>query len=87
VGDTTALIAPGKPFDVEVVRQGKTITFRIDGKDVYRGKYRLDALLAVALRPWRATMAVSDFSASGNLVNVNDDAVAKLRRDWKRPPR
>ncbi|NQU24391.1 MAG: hypothetical protein HQ567_24170 [Candidatus Nealsonbacteria bacterium] len=38
---------------------------------------------AVALRPWRATMAVSRFSASGNLVNVTDDAVAKLRRAWK----
>ena len=87
VSDTADFIVPGRPFDVEVVRQGSTVTFRIDGKDVHQGEYRLNAPLAVALRPWQATMAVSSFSASGNLVDVTDDAVAKLREDWKQPAR
>jgi len=86
VGNTADFIQAGKPFDVEVVRQGNTITFRIGGKEVHRGEYRLDAPMAIALRPWRATMAVSGFSASGNLVDVTADAIAKLRRDWKLSP-
>ncbi len=85
VGNTADFIAPGSPFDVEVVRHRNTLTFRIDGKDVHRDEYRLDAPLAVALRPWRATMAVSGFSASGNLVDLTAETIAKLRRDWKQP--
>ena len=85
VGYAADFIAPGRPFDVEVVRHAGTLSFRIDGKEVHRGEYRLDAPLAVALRPWRATMAVTGFSASGNLVDVTGEAIAKLRRDWKQP--
>ena len=85
VGDTAEFIAPGRPFDVEVVRQGNTVTFYIDGKEVHHGEYQLDAPLAVALRPWRATMAVYGFSASGNLVDASADAIVKLRKNWTQP--
>ena len=86
VGDAADFIAPGRPFDVEVVRHRSTVTFHIDGNEVHRGEYRLDSPLAVALRPWRATMAVSGFSASGDLVDVTAEMIAKLRWDWKQPP-
>lgn len=85
VGDSADLIAPGKPFDVEVTRQGSVLTFGIGSKELHKGEYRLDAPLAVALRPWRATMRVTDFSASGNLVAVSADAIAKVCGNWKQP--
>jgi len=85
VGNTPDFITAGKPFDVEVTRQGSTLTLRIDGKEVHRGRYRLDSPLAVGLRPWRSTMRVYEFSASGNLADVTDTAVAQLCRDWKQP--
>ncbi len=34
-------ITPGKPFDLEFTRQGNLLTFRIDGKEVYKADYRL----------------------------------------------
>ena len=83
--DAGKFITPGKPFDVEVAREAATLAFRIDGKEVHRGTYKLEAIPAVALRPWRATMRVYDFSADGKLKAVTDADVKAIRRDVKKP--
>ena len=85
VGKTADFITAGTPFDVLVVRKGGTVSFHVDGKEVHRGEYRFDAPAAVALRPWRSTMTVYGFSATGDLADVTDGAMDELRTDWKQP--
>ncbi len=58
-------IKPGEPFLFEVVRKGKTLTFRIDGADVNEEPYTKHWFGPFGLRPWRSTMRVFDFSAEG----------------------
>ena len=67
IGDASEYISAGDPFRFEVIRDGKTITFRIDGQEVYTLKKRTEAFSTFALRPWRSTMRVYDFVATGNL--------------------
>ena len=62
-----SLISAGKPFDFDVIRKDKMLTFLIDGKQVWQTEYAKGAVLRFGLRPWRATMRVYEFSASGNL--------------------
>ncbi len=90
---TTRLLGPseehiqsGRPFDVEVMRSGRELTTRINGRMVHRAEYSLDPIPAVALRPWRATMRVHEFSATGNLVPVTDRGVVRIQQDVKQPP-
>ena len=61
-------ITAGKPFDFEAVRRGSTLTVAIDGKQVWQTRFDRDLAGPFALRPWRATMRVHDFAASGNLI-------------------
>ena len=89
LGDAAKLITPGKPFDVEVARKGKALAFRIDGKEIHAGTYNLAPLCAIALRPWRATMWLYTFSASGTTTPVTEAAIETMRHDFKktsRPP-
>ena len=65
-GDATEWLTPGEPFEVELERRGPTLTWRIGGKQVTRIECGTEAVGPVALRPWRATMRVLDFSASGH---------------------
>jgi len=67
IADPKDFIAPGKPFDLEVSRHGKTLTFRIDGKEAWTTRYAPDQVRMFGLRPWRATMRIHDFSARGRL--------------------
>ena len=65
--DPLDFIADGKPFTFEIVRSGSELKFLIDGKEVLLRRVRRGKFGTVALRPWRATMRVYEFSASGNL--------------------
>ena len=69
IGNAADYITPGEPFDFEAVREGNTLAFAIDGQEVYRKDVGDGPLGSIALRPWRATMRVFDFGASGSLVD------------------
>jgi len=70
IGDPRDFIAAGKPFDLEVAREGRILTFRIDGQEVWRTGFHDEAVRYFGLRPWRATMRVADFLAEGVLVDA-----------------
>jgi BNR repeat protein len=67
IGPYSDFIEEAKPFELEVVREGTQLQVLIDGKPVHECTDRRDKFGTIALRPWRATMRVYDFSASGNL--------------------
>ena len=67
IGDPAQFIADGKPFDFEVVRKGSEIRFLIDGKEAWKARFTARGPLAFGFRPWRSTMRIVGFSATGNL--------------------
>ncbi len=71
IADPKDFIQPGKPFDLEVRRQGKTLTFLIDGQQVWATDYAPNDVRAFGLRPWRATMRIYEFSAEGRLIEAS----------------
>jgi len=67
IGLHSDFIREAKPFELEVIRKERKLRVLIDGKEVYQCGDRREKFGTIALRPWRATMRVYDFSASGNL--------------------
>jgi len=67
LGPFTDFLRDGEPFDLEVIREGTRLRFLIDGKEAYAWSDTRAEFGTIALRPWRATMRVYDFSASGRL--------------------
>jgi sialidase-1 len=56
----------GKRFLVEIERKGSRLTVRRDGELVWqKDDFTTDAIGPVGLRPWRSTMRVHAFEASG----------------------
>ena len=62
------VVGEGKPFLFEAIREGDTLRVLIDGNGVHQTKTDPKAALNIGLRPWRSTMRVTDFSATGNLI-------------------
>ena len=58
------------PFDFEAVRKDSKLTISIDGKDVWSTDFSTDQFVRFGLRPWRATMRVGEFAATGNLIDL-----------------
>lgn len=87
LGDAGKVVAPGKPFDVEVTRKGTTLSFHIDGKEIHSAPYRLAPVCAIGFRPWRATMRLYDFSVSGTMTPVTEAAIKTMRQDFKKANR
>jgi hypothetical protein len=73
-------ISAGKPFDFEAVRRGSSLTITIDNQEVWQTKFSRDQAGTFALRPWRSTMRVHEFSASGNLVGKPNLPVINPKR-------
>ena len=67
LGPAADVIAPRKPFAFEAIRGRGELSFRIDGREVFRGPFPDEAIGKFGFRPWRSTMRVYDFSAVGNL--------------------
>lgn len=67
IDDAEKWISPGKPFCFEVLGKPAILLFRINGKDVWSTPNKQVSIGKFGLRPWRATMRVYQFSASGNL--------------------
>ena len=78
LGDAGKFITPGKPFDVEIAGKGGMLSLRINGKEIHTGKYKLDQMCAIALRPNRATMRLYDFSASGNMTKLTKKVISQV---------
>ncbi|MCL5098018.1 MAG: glycoside hydrolase [Candidatus Omnitrophica bacterium] len=75
-------IISGKPFNFEVNRQGQRLTFSIDGKEVYAANVSGFGYGEFGLRPWRSTMRVYEFSASGSL---RTPAVSRVSKSFTIP--
>jgi len=67
IGPYSDFIEEAKPFELEVIREGSQLRVLIDGKEAYQCTDRRARFGTIALRPWRATTRVYDFSASGSL--------------------
>lgn len=67
IGPYSDFVEEAKPFELEIVREAAQLRVLIDGKQVHQCTDRRKEFGTIALRPWRATMRVYEFSASGNL--------------------
>ena len=76
------VVEDGKTFILDVVRQKKEVTISIDGKPVYCLEWP-GVIERIGLRPWRSTMAVESFTATGNLVDAPKpvEPVARTQAD------
>lgn len=63
-------IEEARPFELEVIREGPQLRVLIDGKEAHRCTDRRARFGSIALRPWRATMRVYEFSATGSLAKL-----------------
>lgn len=78
IGPCSDFIEEAKPFEFELVREATQLRVLIDGKQVYQCTDPRKEFGAIALRPWRATMRVYDFSASGDLEKAFIPAAIRL---------
>lgn len=63
-------VPEGKPFVVEVVRKGAKTEFFIGGKKVHSHGPDVAPIGRIALRPWRSTMRVHRFVATGRMLDL-----------------
>ena len=68
VGSNERFITTNQPVIAEVIRIGANLTLWLAGKEVARFPFKTGAVGAFGLRPWRATMRVYEFAATGKLV-------------------
>ncbi|MGB0580020.1 MAG: sulfatase-like hydrolase/transferase, partial [Limisphaerales bacterium] len=60
-------LAEGKPFRFEVIRKGINIRFLLNGKELLKIQHA-GPLNRMAFSPWRGTMRIERFAATGNLL-------------------
>jgi sialidase-1 len=65
--DGLRYITPGESFVFEAVREGTTLTFRIDGKEVYTTGLPRVLKGPFGLRPWRGAFRIYEFTCAGYL--------------------
>jgi sialidase-1 len=70
LGPPAELLAQGKPVVFEAVRTGEELKFLLAGKQVFQQRVGRGELGPVALRPWRSTMRVRRFEATGQLFDL-----------------
>lgn len=70
--ETSGKIAPGVPFTMELICKNKQLSWQINDEQVYTVELTRPFQGTMALRPWRNSMKVCDFSASGNLSGIPD---------------
>jgi len=62
-------VQEGKPFKFEVTRTGSALTFSIDGEKIHKiDDFTTDAVGEIAFRPWRSTMRIHRFAATGRFL-------------------
>ena len=96
LGSNATFLTAGQPVQAEVIRKGSKLTLRLADRDVITVPFRASEIGLFALRPWRATMRVYDFAASGNLRDdpeafrtplAHEITVGGTRFDPASPPR
>jgi len=70
VGKALDFVKPGEPFTLEVRREGSELAFLIEGKEALRQQAETGTLADVGLRPWRSTMRVTSFEATGTFIET-----------------
>ena len=63
------VIEEGKPFRLVARRQGDQLSIEIDGTTVHSAVLKTRETVRLGLRPWRSTMHVARFTATGNLLD------------------
>ena len=66
LGDPSQYIQDGKPFTVEVIREGDQLRILIDGKEVRKQTVSAGRIGPLGFVPIRSTMRIEDFSATAN---------------------
>lgn len=64
------IVPDGRRFTFEVIRKGSKLSLLIDGKQVYTLQTDSGRLGQIAFRPWRSTMRIHRFVATGQLYDV-----------------
>lgn len=77
-----ASIRDGQPFDLVITRARGELTVTIAGEEILRVADPRNAFGPVALRPWRSTMRVYDFSATASSFASVSSAMEQAAR-WK----
>ncbi|MFW6163557.1 MAG: exo-alpha-sialidase, partial [Planctomycetota bacterium] len=67
IGQAGDYFEAGRPFTFEVMREGPRLTIRIEGKVAYESRFTQGAVGLFGFRPWRSTVRVHRFAATGNL--------------------
>ena len=67
VNDGKPIVQEKIPFVLEIMRSGRQLKILIDGKTVHTQEVGNAALGRIGFRPWRSTMNIKQFSASGDL--------------------
>lgn len=81
-GYTEKLIQLGKPFDLDIEEKGDSLFFAVNGEEVYSSRIQKMVNRNLAFRPWKNTMNVFDFSATGEMIEVQPvDYLFKSRTD------
>jgi len=75
--DAPESIRDGKTFLFSALRKGEHLTFKINDEVILVVTDKRSQFGAVALRPWRSTMRVYDFSILGNFSSSMEELVAE----------
>lgn len=67
LGNGKPFIREGVPFALEIMRSGKLLKLIVNGATVHTEDIGTQSIGAVGLRPWRSTMHVEQFIATGDL--------------------
>ena len=70
-------VSDGRVFELVVTRAGGRMRLAIDGKELFNVSDRRSTFGPVALRPWRSTMRVYDFSMKAGLFASTEELFAR----------
>ena len=74
------VVSDGRVFELVVTRAGGRMRLAIDGKELFNVPDRRSTFGPVALRPWRATMRVYDFTVKAGLFAPVAEVFARERK-------
>ncbi len=72
--DSKGVVEEGKPLQFEAARTGKELTIAVNGKEMLKVEVGSGSLGRVGFRPWRSTICLYEFAASGNLADMPPQA-------------
>ncbi len=70
LGPSAGTLEEGKPVSLEAVRQGRRLTIAVNGRQVFEGEIGDAPVDRIGFRPWRSTMRIAQFAATGQLEDL-----------------